>query len=492
MQGEVTAHGGRGPAARIGLWAGVLLFVLVLLLPAPAGLSREGWVVVALLGLMATWWVTEAIPIPITSLLPLIVLPVFAVSDLQTAANPYAHRVNVLLLGGFILARAVERWGLHERLSLLVVLRFGTSPRGLSLGFLVASALLSGWISNAATTLMLLPVALSVAAALGARRGAGDGLAVLLCLSVAFGASIGGLATPIGTPTNLIVIGALEGAGDTRLSFARWMMVGVPAVAVLLPAAWLVLTRMAGAGAAPLSGDPRAVLRERLIALGAWTRPERRTLAVFAAVAFVWVFRRAFITDITVFGAQPFAGLTDHVVAVMGAVALFLIPSGSVREPGTRLLDWEHASRIPWDVLLLFGGGLSLALAIQSTGLGAWLAGEMAGLAALPRMWLVLCLVVFVIFATELTSNSATAAALMPVIIAVAAATQTDAAVLAIPVALAASCAFMFPMATAPNAIAYGSGEISIARMARIGVVLNGVAIILITALASLLTPLVL
>ena len=477
-------------ARRTGLWAGLAAFVLVLLLPAPDGLSRDGWVVVALLALMAIWWVTEAIPIAVTSLLPLVVLPLWQVSDLQTAANPYAHRVNILLLGGFILAKAVERWSLHERISLLVVLRFGTSAAGLSLGFMVASTLLSGWISNAATTLMLLPVALSVAAALGARPGAGDGLAVRLCLSVAYGASIGGLATPIGTPTNLIVIGALEEMGDVRLSFARWMMVGVPSVIVLLPAAWWVLSRAGGASAA--QGDPRAVLRERLDALGAWTAPERRTLIVFAAVAFLWVFRRALLQDVTVAGVQPFAGLSDPVVAIIGAVALFLIPSGSRAEPGTRLLDWPSAARIPWDVILLFGGGLSLAVAIQGTGLGAWLAGEMAVLGRLPQLGLVLALVVFVIFATELTSNSATAAALMPVVVAMAAATGLDAARLAIPVALAASCAFMFPMATAPNAIAYGSGEISIGRMARIGLGLNLLCVVLITGLATLLTPVVL
>ena len=488
--GRVAA---KTPGQRAGLLLGLVGFLGILLLPAPDGLAREGWTVVALLVLMAVWWVTEAIPIPITSLLPLVVLPVFGVATIQEAADPYAHRVVILLLGGFILAKSVERWGLHERLALLTVSRFGSRPSGLSLGFLVAAALLSAWISNTATTIMLMPVALSVAASLGARRGAGDTLAVALCLSVAYGASIGGLATPVGTPTNLIVLGALEEAGDARLSFARWMLLGVPTVLLLLPAAWVVLTRLSGRIAMRADGaDARRVVRERLAALGPWTPPERRTLIVFGVTAFFWVFRRAFIQDIDLFGVRPFAGLTDHVIAVAGAIAAFLVPSGSRREPGTMILDWETAARIPWDVVLLFGGGLSLAAAITATGLGAWLGAAMGTLGALPPILLILALAAFVIFATELTSNVATAAALMPVVVALALGTGADAARLAVPVALATSCAFMFPMATAPNAIAYASGEVSIPRMARIGLKLNLIGVVLITLVAGALTPLVL
>ena len=487
---RMTEHA-KSKGQRAGLLGGLAAFVLLVLLPAPEGLSREGWSVVALLVLMATWWVTEAIPIPVTSLLPLVVLPVFGVASIQEAADPYAHRVVILLLGGFIIAKSVERWGLHERLALLTVARAGSSPRALSFGFLLAAAMLSAWISNTATAIMLMPVALSVAASLGAKRGRGDNLAVTLCLSVAYGASIGGLATPVGTPTNLIVIGALEGAGDTRLSFARWMMLGVPATALLLPAAWVVLTRLSGPLPAP-EGDARGVVRDRLDRLGAWTTPEARTLAVFGLVAFFWVFRRAFIQDIDVGGVRPFAGLTDHVIAIAGAILMFLVPAGSRREPGAMLLDWDTAVRIPWDVVLLFGGGLSLAAAITATGLGAWLGEAMGGITALPAVLIVLSLALFVIFATELTSNVATAAALMPVVIAMAAAAGLDPAGLAVPVALTASCAFMFPMATAPNAIAFASGEVTIPRMARVGIKLNVIGVLLITLLASVLTPLVL
>lgn len=471
--------------------AGPLAAAALLLTPVPTGLTFAGWSIVALLALMVVWWVTEAIPIPITSLLPLVFLPLLGVADMRAAAAPYFSPIVVLLLGGFIIAKTVERWGLHERLALLTVARAGGSPGGLVLGFLVASALLSAWISNTATSIMLMPVALSVAYALGARAGTSATLTVALVLAVAYGASIGGLATPIGTPTNLIVLGVLEQSGDTRIGFGTWMAFGVPAVLLLIPAAWLVLAKLSG----PIDaggGDARGVVRDRLASLGAWTPPERRTLIVFAVIAFFWVFRRLFIQDLTLFGQQPFANLTDAGIAVAGAVAMFLIPSASRAEPGTMLLDWDSAVRIPWDVLLLFGGGLSLAAAITATGLGAWLGEAMAPLAGLPSLALILALAVFVIFATELTSNVATASALMPVVLAMAVGAGLDPASLAIPVALSASCAFMFPMATAPNAIAYASGEVSIPKMARIGLKLNLIGVLLIAGLAEVLVGLLL
>ena len=484
---------------RAGLALGPALAVAILLAGPPASLSFAAWVVVATLVLMAVWWVTEAIPIPITSLLPLLILPLFGVADMRAAAAPYFSPIGVLLLGGFILARSVERWGLHERLALLTVARAGGSAGGLSLGFLVAAALLSAWISNTATTIMLMPVALSIAASLGASRGEGSPLAVALVLSVAYGASIGGFATPVGTPTNLIVIGGLEQAGDARLTFARWMMFGVPAVALMIPAAWLVLNRLSGRvtiaagpdadGSAEAQAGAKAVIARRLAALGPWTPPERRTLIVFAAVAFFWVFRKAFLQDLSVFGLQPFARLSDAGVAVAGAIAVFLLPAGSRTEPGAPLLDWETARGLPWDVLLLFGGGLSLAAAITATGLGAWLAEAMSGLGGLPPFAIVLALTVFVVFATELTSNVATAAALVPVVILMSGAAALDPVGLAAPVALSASCAFMFPMATAPNAIAFASGEVSIPRMARIGLKLNLAGILVVTALGTTLIP---
>ncbi|MEM7741043.1 MAG: SLC13 family permease [Pseudomonadota bacterium] len=476
---------------RVGFFGGAIVFVVLLALPEFGGLGHEASVVLALLVLMATWWVSEAIPIPITSLLPLVVLPSFGVVDIRAAAAPYFHPVVVLLFGGFIAATAVERWRLHERLALLTVLRAGSGRSRLIGGFLLASAMLSAWISNTATCIMLMPVALSVAYACGGRQGEGMSFTVSVILAVAYGASIGGLATPIGTPTNLIVIGALEQTGDMRLSFARWMAIGVPTVILLLPAAWWVLvSRLDNQDMG--TTDPADVVRTRLAALGPWSTPERRTLAVFAVMAFFWSFRRAFLQDLSLFGVQPFVHLSDAVIAVAGAITMFLVPSGSTKEHRTALLDWETAEAIPWGVLLLFGGGLSMAAAVTSTGLGEWLGSQMGALRLLWPLVLIMVLTLFTLFATELTSNVAASATLMPVILVMGASTGIDPATLAVPVGLAASCAFMFPMATAPNAIAYGTGEMSIARMARIGLRLNMLAALVITAVAAVLTPLIL
>ncbi len=476
---------------RAGLIGGALAFIGVVALPEIGGLERDASVVLGLLILMATWWVTEAIPIPITSLLPLVILPSFGIADMRAAASPYFHPVVVLLFGGSIAATAVEKWRLHERLALLTVLQAGSGRVRLIGGFLVASAIMSAWISNSATCIMLMPVALSVAYACGGRQGEGTSFTVSVILAVAYGASIGGLATPIGTPTNLIIIGALEQAGDTRLSFARWMAIGVPTVCLLIPAAWWVLASRLDKDDHGAS-DPADVVRERLRALGRWSTPEKRTLMVFAAMAFFWSFRRAFLQDLSILGVQPFAHITDAVIAVAGAIAMFLVPSGSQAEPRSALLTWKTAEAIPWGVLLLFGGGLSVAAAVTSTGLGAWLGGQMSALSLLWPIVLILVLTVFVLFATELTSNVAAAATLMPVILVMAASAGIDPASLAVPVGLAASCAFMFPMATAPNAIAYGTGEMSIGRMARIGLRLNLLAALVITGIAAILAPLIL
>ncbi|MBB4659901.1 DASS family sodium-coupled anion symporter [Parvularcula dongshanensis] len=490
MGEEADGTGGQSDrtARGLGLVLGVAAFVTLLLLPLPGELSFDARVILALLALMACWWVFEAIPIPITSLSPLVVLPLFGVTSMGEASAPYFSPIIVLLLGGFIVARSVERWNLHERLALLTVSRAGAGARGMIAGFLCASALLSAWISNTATTIMLMPVALSVAASLGARRGASDPLSVGLILAVAYGASIGGLATPIGTPTNLIVLGGLEAAGHGHIGFPAWMAFGVPTVALLLGAAYLVLSRLRGVQHAAHGGEARALVRERLAALGAWSVPERRTLIVLGVLAFFWI-ARGVLQSVEIGGVAPLAGLSDAGIAVAGAIAVFLVPSGSMKERGTALLDWEGAVRLPWGVVLLFGGGLSLASAVTATGLGAAMASGFVGLGSLPAVLVILVLTTFVIFATELTSNVATAAALTPVIVAMAAGAGLVAEEIAMPVALAATCAFMFPMATAPNAIAYATGELSIARMARIGLRLNLIGILIITAVARFLVP---
>lgn len=502
-----------GPGFRPGwIAAGIVTALAIQLIEPPGELSGEAWAVVSLTVLMVMWWVSEAVPIPVTSLLPLVVLPLSGVMTIGEASAGYSNPTVILLLGGFIIAKSIERWRLHERLALNVVARSGDRPEGLLAGFMIASALLSMWISNTATAIMLAPIALSVAAT-QASNGHSDGqappgLALALLLGVAYGCSIGGLGTPVGTPTNLIVLGYLQSNLGVTISFAQWMVFGVLAIAVLLPAAWLVLRlwalpvlpsrvplAQAEAEAAPYEPDwPESTpvgptVQERLARLGPMSVPERRIAWVFALVALLWVFSRP-LSQLSLGGLVPFGGLTDHVIAILGAILLFVIPSGSAGQKRTALLDWATASRIPWGVILLFGGGLSLAAAISGSGLSTYLGDQMTALTTLPVLVLVACLVTFVLFATEVTSNVATASALMPVVGAVALGGNVDPVLLAVPVALAASCAFMLPMATGPNAIVFATGKVSMGQMAGIGLRLNLIAIVLLSGLGAYVAPL--
>jgi len=476
---------------RLGFWAGVIGFIAIALLPAPTGMSAKGSLTLALLVLMICWWVSEAVPIGITSLLPLVVVPVFGIETLAAAAAPFAHPIIFLLMGGFIIGKSIERWNLHERIALNILAKVGSKPSALIGGFMATAAILSMWISNSATVIMLLPIVLSVAHSTDMPPEDKRNFTLAALLGTAWAASIGGLGTPVGTPPNLIIIGFLEDSGDTRFTFLRWMMFGIPTVLIMVPAAFLVVTRW-GPKFSNTSQDDTDIFQTRLRALGAMQRPEYRVALIFVVIAFFWIFRRAFLQDISVFGVNPFAGLSDATIAIAGVIALFAIPSGSTQEPGTRLLDWPTAVSIPWDILLLFGGGLSLAAMIKATGLSIWLGSEMSFITTLHPVLSTLILVSFVIFLTELTSNTATAAALMPIIAAIAIETGIDPATLAIPIAMSASCAFMLPMATGPNAVVFGSGQIRMVEMARAGFKLNLLGIIMITLISSVIVPYIL
>lgn len=493
---EAVSHAGRPPAEPFRpLWIvlGLILAISIQFLPRPEELTPQAWLVVSLVALMVTWWVSEAIPIAATALLPLVFLPVAGISDIGAAAAPYADRTIMLLLGGFIIAKSVERWDLHERIALNIVARVGASPRALVGGFMAASAAISMWISNTATTMMLVPIALSVSAAMTLKGERGGPFTVALILGVAYSASIGGLGTLIGSPTNIIVVSNLETLLGVTITFPQWMMLGTPVVLVMIPCTWFVLTRMGGDLRKGLDGEKTGteIIAARRAALGRITAPELRVAIVFAVVAFCWIFRDALLVNIDIGGLKPFAGLTDHVIAIAGAVALFMIPSGSKKEKGSALLDWRTAEQIPWGALILFGGGISMATAVSGTGLAEWLGQTMMGVTALPPLVIVLAITTFVIFATELTSNVATATTVMPIVAALAVASGIDPVILAAPVAMAASCAFMLPVGTAPNAIVYATGHVSIPQMARMGLAINILGITIITAACYLLTPLI-
>lgn len=474
---------------------------ILLLLGPPADLAQaEGlshaWVTLALLLLMAIWWVTEAVPIPVTSLLPLVVLPMFGISSISQVAAPYMHPIVVLLMGGFIFAKAIEYWGLHERIALHVVKRAGGSPMGLIGGFMLAAALLSMWISNSATSIMMMPIALSVAAAVTDTDGkTSKPFTLALLLGIAYACSIGGLGTPIGTPTNLIVMGYLGEQSGHEIGFAQWMMLGVPVVVLLLPLAWLTLTKWVFTLPTTGADAARAKVSHRLDEMGGISTPEKRTLWVFIVIAFLWVFRRILNEIEITFGGEtytPLSGLTDHIIAILAVLLCFIVSAGGQGNNGKKLLDWQAAESIPWGVLLLFGGGMSLAFAISSTGLSTYIGTSLSVFAEYPMPILILLVTAAVLALTEITSNVATASALMPVLGALAIQTGLPIEIMAAPLAMAASCAFMLPMATGPNAVVFATEQVSLITMAKTGFRLNVIAAIVILIVSYYLAPIAL
>ncbi len=482
--------------SHIGLIAGPLVAMIILALGAPSEMQSDdgsisgAWVTLSLLVLMAIWWVTEAIPIPVTALLPLVILPLFGVATIAEAAQPYMHPIVVLLMGGFIFAKAIEQWRLHERIALYVVSKTGGRPARLIGGFMLASALLSMWISNTATAIMMMPIALSVAVAIEARDHQQKHFTVALLLGIAYSCSIGGLGTPIGTPTNLIIIGYLDDQANREISFSEWMMIGIPLVVLLLPLAWFALTKWIFHIPNQPNADAQRNVNNQLATLGPMKTPERRTLMLFCLIAAMWAFRRP-LSEWQIGPFTPFSELTDHVTAIIAVLLCFILPAGQKEQPGRKLLDWDIAERIPWGVLLLFGGGMSLAYAITNSGLSSYLGQSLSVLADVHIFILICIITALVLGLTEITSNIATASAIMPIVGAMAIETGIPVEVIAVPVALAAGCAFMLPMATGPNAVVFATGQVTLPQMAKIGLRVNILAVIIISILSFTITPLV-
>ena len=476
-----AAAAGLGVRGRVGLVLGPALAAGLLLLPAPEGLDLAAWRTAAVGALMATWWVTEAVPIPVTSLVPLVAFPLLGILPIDAAAAPYANPVIYLFLGGFVIALAVRRRGLHERMALSIVRWVGTRPSRLVLGFLLATAFVSMWVSNTATAAMMLPIAAAVVLMAERQDPPRRDLAAPLMLAVAYGANLGGVATLIGTPPNALLAGFLAESHGIEIGFARWMLFGVPLVAVSLPLCWLLLLRLHPLAGGELAGG-RAYVRDRLAALGRLSGPERVVGGITAAVAAAWIVRPWLERFVP--------GLSDAGIAVAGAVALFVAPV-SVR-PWRPAIGWEDVAELPWSVLLLFGGGLSLAAAIADTGLAGWLGASLGFVERWPLALVVLTVTAAIVFLTELTSNTATAAAFLPIAAALAVGAGADPRSLAVPTAVAASCAFMMPVATPPNAIVYGSGRISVPQMIRAGLWVNLLMIGLIEIAVLWLAPAVL
>lgn len=506
------------------LWAGrvagpVLALAVYWLLPVDEALSTPARTTAAVGILLAVWWMTEAMPLPATALVPIIAFPLLGVLSIEEATAPYADPNIFLFMGGFMIALAMQRWNLHRRIALLTVRAVGTRPSRLIAGFMIATAFISMWVSNTATTVMMLPIGLSVlllvldrvaastgdtgaaervASASDGEGGSGAAMstliedkdtrnfAVALMLGIAYAASIGSLATLIGTPPNLILAAFVEQNYDIELGFGRWMMMGLPLSVVFLALAWLLLTKVAfPSGLTEIPGG-RKVIQDELDKLGSMSRGEWTVLVVFVSTALLWVFRQPLTEWETLTGVLPFtANLTDAGIAITSAIVLFLLPVSTRR--GISALDWRTAQQLPWGVLLLFGGGLSLAAAVQASGLDAFIGEQVGGLGTLPVVLLIAGVATVVLLLTEVTSNTATAAAFLPVLGGIAVGLDIMPLVILVPAALAATCAFMLPVATPPNAIVFGSGYVTISQMLRAGVMLNAVALVLITAAVYLL-----
>ena len=424
----------------------------------------------------AAWWVFEAVPIPVASLVPLSMLPLFGVLSSKQVAQAYGHKLVLLLLGGFLLSRAMEKSGAHRRIALkMVSLCGGGGGKSLILGFMIASAGLSMWISNTATTLMMLPMVIAVL------DGAEDKkIRVPLLLGVAFAANVGGIGTPIGTPPNMVMIGYYETIKGVEISFLEWMKVGVPISITMVVLIWLWLSR-----------NVKTKSRVPLPSPGVWRKEEKRTMVVFFFTALAWMTRSApfggwksffgFISENDVGLYNILANANDASVAFIAVIILFCTPSGNKKNE--KLLDWETANKIPWGLIILVGSGICLGTAISESGLSEQAAKLLTGIDKLKTVFVILCVALLVTFLTEITSNTATTVILMPILGAVSTASGIEPTLLLIPAAISASCAFMLPVATMPNAVVYGTGEFSIKRMVKEGFALNLVGTLVVTTI---------
>jgi sodium-dependent dicarboxylate transporter 2/3/5 len=474
-----------------GLILGPLLFVLMLLLPTPEGMSAQGQAAAAVTLLMATLWITEAIPIPATALLPIALFPLLGVMPTATVTASYGNHLIYLFMGGFLIAMAIERWNLHVRIALHTIRLVGVTPSRVLLGFMLATAFLSAWISNTATAMLMVTIGIAVLRQLSPHGSDCEqplppsDFGIALMLGIAYAASIGGIATLIGTPPNAILAGVVEKQYGYSIGFAEWMLFAAPMAMLMLLLTWWFLTRVVfrQVMAAGLSGG-REVIRQQLHQLGPMSPQEKRVLAVFLLVVVLWLIR-GLLTDIPALSL-----ITDSSIAIFGALLLFVIPADI--KTGQFLLDWKTAVRIPWDIIILFGGGFALAGGFAASGLTEWLGQQLTLLHGANLVVLVFALVLLVIFLTEVTSNTATASLLLPVMAGFAIAASIDPLTLMAGAALAASFAFMLPVATPPNAIVFASRQVSIPQMAKVGIWLNLMGSVLITGFIVLVLPRVL
>ncbi|MDO9548555.1 MAG: DASS family sodium-coupled anion symporter [Candidatus Marinimicrobia bacterium] len=485
---------------KIGLLSGIPLFLLVLFLPLSKTMDPLAHRTLAVAILMAWWWITEAIPIPATALIPILAFPVLKVLPLKEVVPSYGDSNIFLFMGGFFLAMAIQKWNLHRRIALHIIHVIGSGPHKIILGFMAATAFLSMWISNTATTMMMFPIGMAVIVQISGFVENSDNynqkhlksFQVALMLGIAYAASIGGIGTKIGTPPNIVFAGAVRTLfpGAPEISFLQWMGVGLPLVLIFLPLTWLLLTRVIQPVDLPGLQDSSGIIDDELKKLGKMKTGERLVLHIFILTALAWIFLKDIeLGAFTIPGWSNLLGIEKYVndatVAIGSAILLFSIPVNFTKREF--LLDWEWAIKIPWGILLLFGGGIALANGFKCSGLAGWIGGYLGLLSHLPLVIMIMATCFLLTFLTELTSNTATSAIFMPILALTALAMNIHPYLLMIPATISASCAFMLPVATPPNAIIFGSGCVTIPQMAKNGVVLNIVGIIIVTLITYLI-----
>lgn len=476
------------PVTRAGFWLGLAAFAVLRLLDAPAGLETAAWATAAVAALMAVWWFTDAVPVAVTGTLPFLLLPLLGIATPGAVASSYMQPVLFLVLGGAMLGRALEKWGLHRRVAIAVVTHAGASPGRLLFALMLATAFVSMWVNNSATTVMMLPIASSLA--LAARRSDGDAsrdelnFGAALVLSVSIASNIGGFATPVGTPVNPVAIGLLEKNYGVRIGFAEWMAFGVPVMLAALPAAWWILARVVLPFRLPALSTADVVA-----AVGrpqAWTVPERRVLLVLVAAAAAWIALPMLETRVR--------GITDAGIAIAAALVLFVLPSG-VRGEDVRpepLLDWSDARSAPWYLILLLGGGLALAESVGATGLSRWVGAELQTLAPANVALLILVVTALCVVVTEGATNLGTCATFMPIAGGLAIAGGHDPVPVALAAGLAASWGFANPAGTSSNAMVIGTGRVRVLQMVAAGALVDAVGVLLIALACALLVPAIL
>lgn len=468
---------------RIGLVLGPVLFIVIILFFKPEGLSPQANAILASTAWIAIWWITEAIPIAVTALLPIVLFPLSGGLDLTTTTSAFGHKYIFLYLGGFMIAIAIEKWNLHKRIALNIINIIGSDVRKIILGFMVATAFLSMWISNTATSVMMLPIGIAIIKQLKDNPITLENENLIfgkaLMLAIAYSASIGGIATLIGTPPNLVLAGVVSDIYGYEITFSQWFIFGFPISILLLIICWTYLTRLAFTFKQTEFPGGKQEIKRLLKNLGSFTYEEKIIATIFGLTAFCWITRSFLLKEFL-------PAIDDTIIAIFFAIVLFLIPAKNKKE---QLINWEEAVKLPWGIILLFGGGMALAKGFETSGLAQWIGNQMTLLQGITTLLLIALLIAAVNFLTEITSNLATTAMLLPVLAPMALTVDIHPFILMVGAAVAASCAFMLPVATPPNAVVFGSGYLRIPDMVSKGIIMNIISIIIVSLFVYFLLP---